>query len=71
MPGSVWLTWPTLTDYNATREALVGRAAAVFGAVVDGTIRPAIAESLPLSQAARAHELLEGRRVIGKILLEA
>jgi NADPH:quinone reductase len=43
----------------------------VFGAVVDGTIRPAIAESLPLSQAARAHELLEGRRVIGKILLEA
>jgi NADPH2:quinone reductase len=71
LPGSVWLTWPTLTDYNATREALVGRAAAVFGAVVEGPIRPAIAESLPLSQAARAHELLEGRGVIGKILLEA
>jgi NADPH:quinone reductase len=31
LPGSVWLTWPTLTDYNSTRQALVGRAAAVFG----------------------------------------
>jgi NADPH:quinone reductase len=70
LPGSVWLTWPTLVDYNSTRETLVGRAAAVFGAVVEGTIRPAIAESLPLRDAARAHELLEAREVIGKILLE-
>jgi NADPH:quinone reductase len=70
LPGSVWLTWPTLTDYNATRQALVGRAAAVFGAVLDGTIRPAIAEVLPLRHAARAHQLLEAREVIGKVLLE-
>jgi NADPH:quinone reductase len=70
LPGSVWLTWPTLTDYNATRQALVGRAAAVFGAVLDGTIRPAIAEVLPLRDAARAHRLLEAREVIGKVLLE-
>src|SRR5919197_41754 len=47
LPGSVWLTWPSLGDYNATREALAGRAAAVFGAVLDGTITPAIAASLP------------------------
>jgi NADPH:quinone reductase len=70
LPGSVWLTWPTLTDYNQTRQALVGRAAAVFGAVLDGTIRPAIATSLPLRHAARAHQLLEARKVIGKVLLE-
>jgi len=70
LPGSVWLTWPTLTDYNSTRQALVGRAAAVFGAVLDGTIRPAIAASLPLRDAARAHQLLEAREVIGKVLLE-
>jgi NADPH:quinone reductase-like Zn-dependent oxidoreductase len=38
--------------------------------VLNGTITPAIAESLPLRDAARAHELLEGRSVIGKILLE-
>jgi NADPH:quinone reductase-like Zn-dependent oxidoreductase len=35
-----------------------------------GTIRPAIAESLPLRDAAGAHELLEARAVIGKVLLE-
>jgi len=71
LPGSVWLTWPTLTDYNATRQALLDRAAAVFGAVREGTLRPAIASSLPLADAARAHELLEAREVIGKILLES
>jgi NADPH2:quinone reductase len=70
LPGSLWLTWPALTDYNATREALVGRAASLFAAVLDGTIRPAIAESLPLRDAVRAHELLEARSVIGKVLLE-
>jgi NADPH:quinone reductase len=70
LPGSVWLTWPTLTDHNATRQALLGRAAAVFAAVRDGTIRPAIATSLPLTDAAHAHELLEAREVIGKVLLE-
>ncbi len=57
-------------DYNATRHALLGRAAAVFGSVLEGTLRPAIAASLPLTDAARAHELLDTREVIGKILLE-
>jgi NADPH:quinone reductase len=70
LPGSVWLTWPTLTDYNATRHALLGRAAAVFASVREGTLRPAIASSLPLTDAARAHTLLDAREVIGKILLE-
>jgi len=70
LAGSVWLTWPTLADYNSTRDALIRRAAAVFDAVLDGTIRPAIAESLPLRHAARAHELLEAHAVIGKLLLE-
>jgi NADPH:quinone reductase len=70
LPGSVWLTWPTLTDYNSTRQALLGRAAALFAAVLDTTIQPVIAASLPLSHAARAHELLEVREVIGKVLLE-
>jgi NADPH:quinone reductase len=70
LPGSLWLTWPSLGDYNATRDALAARATAVFGAVLDGTITPAIAVSLPLAQAARAHRLLEARGVVGKVLLE-
>jgi NADPH2:quinone reductase len=70
LPGSIWLTWPTLVDYNSTREALAHRAAAVFEAALNSSIQPMIAESLPLQHAARAHELLEARAVIGKILLE-
>jgi NADPH2:quinone reductase len=36
----------------------------------EGKIKPAIHERLPLAQAARAHELLEGGKVLGKILLK-
>jgi NADPH2:quinone reductase len=71
LPGSLTLTWPTLSDHNRTREALVARAAAVFEAVLDGTLRPAVAASFPLREAARAHELLESRSLVGKVLLEA
>ena len=71
LPGSLTLAWPTLSDHNATREALVARAAAVFEAVLDGTLRPAVAASLPLRDAARAHELLESRDLVGKVLLQA
>lgn len=71
LPGSLTLTWPTLSDHNGTREALVRRAAAVFGAVLDGTLRPAVAATFPLRDADRAHELLESRSVVGKLLLEA
>lgn len=71
LPGSLWLTWASLGDYNDTRDALVRRAAEVFKAVLDGAISPTIAGSLPLSNAARAHELLETRAVTGKLVLEA
>jgi NADPH:quinone reductase len=70
LPGSLWLTWPTLNDHNATRSALVDRAAAVFRSVENGGLRPSVAAIYPLREAARAHERLEGRDVIGKILLE-
>lgn len=70
LPGSLWLTWPTLSDYNATPGALARRADAVFAAVLDGTLTPAIAATFPLREAARAHTLLEWRGVTGKILLE-
>ena len=35
-----------------------------------GRIRPLIYDRLPLAEAARAHELLESRQVIGKLLLK-
>jgi len=69
LPGSVWLTWPTLLDYNAGRAALETRAADVFDAVLNGTLTPVVAETIPLVDAERAHRLLDERKVVGKILL--
>lgn len=67
--GSLFVTWATLNDYNATRRELVRRAGDVLSWAGDGTVSVRIAERLPLSEAWRAHELLEQRRVIGKVLL--
>lgn len=43
--------------------------AAVLGAVADGSITPLIGATLPLAQAAEAHEKLERAAVAGKIVL--
>jgi NADPH2:quinone reductase len=38
--------------------------------LAEGAIRPLIHARLPLRDARRAHEMLEARQVIGKILLK-
>ena len=45
--------------------------AEAFRLVEDGSIRPVLAETLPLEEAARAHELLYDRKVTGRLVLEA
>jgi NADPH2:quinone reductase len=67
--GSVYLTRPTLHHYVATRADLLARAAAVYGAVADGTLHVRIGHRYPLDRAADAHTDLEGRRTTGKVLL--
>jgi NADPH2:quinone reductase len=67
--GSVFLTRPKLFDYNATREELTTRAAAVYTAVADGTLDVRIGNRYPLAEARTAHEDLQGRRTTGKLLL--
>jgi NADPH:quinone reductase len=67
--GSVYLTRPTLNDYVRTRAELVGRAAAVFATVADGSLHVRIGQRYPLDRAADAHADLEGRRTTGKVLL--
>jgi NADPH:quinone reductase-like Zn-dependent oxidoreductase len=42
---------------------------AVIGLAGDGALRPFVSEVLPLADAARAHELIEGRRVVGNLVL--
>jgi NADPH2:quinone reductase len=67
--GSVFLTRPKLFDYNATREELTARAAAVYSAVADGTLDVRIGHRYPLAEARAAHEDLQARRTTGKLLL--
>lgn len=42
----------------------------VMRMVFSGALQPVIHETLPLAEARRAHELLEGGGVFGKIVLE-
>jgi NADPH2:quinone reductase len=67
--GSLFITWSSNSDYTATREELLWRAGDVFAGVLEGTLRVELAGAFPLSEAARAHRLLEGRAVTGKLLL--
>lgn len=67
--GSVYLTRPKLFDHIADRESLLARAAAVLGAVADGSLAVRIGHRYALAEAKVAHEDLEGRRTTGKLLL--
>jgi NADPH2:quinone reductase len=67
--GSLFITWSSNSDYTATRADLLWRATDVFGGILEGTLHVELAGSLPLSEAARAHELLERRGVMGKLIL--
>ena len=67
--GSLFLTRPTLWHYTASREELLGRANAVFGGVVDGSLKVRIDREFPLAAAPEAHRLIESRATSGKVLL--
>jgi NADPH:quinone reductase len=67
--GSLFVTRPSLGSYVASRAELLERAGAVLLAVARGELTVRIAATLPLAEAARAHELLGGRHTAGKVLL--
>jgi NADPH2:quinone reductase len=48
------------------REAM----ARAIDLIAGGKVKPAIGEKLPLAQAARAHDLIEARGAMGKIVLK-
>jgi NADPH2:quinone reductase len=68
--GSRTLTCASLYDYARDRDEMLGRAAEVFGWLVEGRLEPRIDRVLPLAEAAQAHRLLESRATSGKVLLE-
>ncbi|AEN06434.1 zinc-binding dehydrogenase [Halolamina sp.] len=61
--------WNQLSVLGSTM-ATPGEADDVLSLVWDGTFEPQIREVLPMSEAARAHELLENREGFGKVVLK-
>ncbi len=67
--GSLFITRPTLGHYIQNRRELISRAADVFIWAAGGELVVRIDRTLPLSDAAEAHRLLESRQTAGKLLL--
>jgi NADPH2:quinone reductase len=67
--GSLYLTRPTGAAYYAERSDLLEAAGALFAAIADGTISIAINHELPLAEAVKAHQMLEGRQTTGSMIL--
>ncbi|QIW98553.1 hypothetical protein AMS68_004071 [Peltaster fructicola] len=61
---------PTLFNFIATEEEFNGYTQELFGFLKDNSIDVRIHEVYPLSEVARAHEDLEGRKTTGKLLLD-
>lgn len=67
--GSLYLTRPSIGDYTATYAELNEHASAVFEGLRAGWLKLRIDRSLPLAQAAAAHEAVTSRATMGKVLL--
>lgn len=67
--GSLFLTRPSLGHYVASRDDLLWRAGELFEWQRTGKVRVLSAQHYPLADAARAHEDLEKRRSLGKLVL--
>jgi NADPH2:quinone reductase len=66
--GSLYLTRPTLTNYIATREALLASASSLFQTIRDG-LKIEIGQRFPLAEVAAAHRALESRSTTGSTVL--
>jgi NADPH2:quinone reductase len=67
--GSLFLTRPSLMTYTAKREDLLAHARDLFEVFERGVVKVEIRQTYPLSDAARAHRDLEGRRTTGSSIL--
>ncbi len=67
--GSIYFTRPRLAHHLRTHEDFVRRTDDIFGAMRAGKMKIALARIFPLAQAKEAHQLLQSRETIGKILL--
>ena len=64
-----YITRPSLAHYIATRDELMWRAKDLFDMIASGALKIRIDSEFPLREAVKAHQLLESRKTIGKVLL--
>lgn len=67
--GFLFLTRPSLMTYTAKREDLLAGAAELFAVVGSGAVRIEVNQTCPLSEVARIHRDLEGRKTTGSTVL--
>jgi NADPH2:quinone reductase len=67
--GSVYITRPTLMDYNLTPEDLDASAAALFAVIESGAVKINIGRTFALNDAREAHIAMEARATTGSSLL--
>lgn len=69
--GSLYVTRPSLQGYVTTREELAEASSELFSLIASGAIKVDVAQSqrFPLTDARRAHEVLESRATQGSSLL--
>ncbi|XP_058104385.1 uncharacterized protein LOC131248232 [Magnolia sinica] len=66
---SLFLTRPSLMQYNVTRNELLKAAGEVFAGIASGMLKVHVNHTYPLSQAAQAHADLEARKTTGSVVL--
>ena len=67
---SLTISGGALGNYTVTRDELLRRAHDVFAGLSEGWLKLRIDRTLPLAQAAEAHQLLESRQTAGKLILQ-
>ena len=67
--GSLYFTRPTLATHTSTRDLLEDSANELFDVVTSGHVKINIGQTYPLSDTAKAHEDLEGRKTTGSTVL--
>jgi NADPH2:quinone reductase len=67
--GSLYVTFAALADYLHDRKEMLERAEDLFAMMKSGAVKIPIKQRYPLSEVARAHQDLEGRRTSGASIL--
>ncbi|UCD25808.1 MAG: quinone oxidoreductase [Gemmatimonadota bacterium] len=67
--GSLFLTRPTLGHYYSEPDEVADGCRAVFDVVLSGSVKVPVRQTLPLREAAKAHEQLQARQTTGATVL--